>query len=69
MGENYKVDRIRETMRVTDAGDTQKIFKVRAIGPGETSFTVDIPEAEFTPENVDKILSGKAATIEQVRQL
>lgn len=66
MADNYKVDKIREAIKINEAGDAVKIFKVRAIGPGNTTFTVDFPEVEFTDAQVATVLSQHAANIAKI---
>lgn len=69
MAKNYTVDDITERTTITRTGLIQKIYRVTATSPSGTVFSVEIPEADFSKEGVDKILSEKAALIEGVKKL
>lgn len=69
MAKLYKVDDIAERTTITRQGQIRKVYRVTATSHTDTSFTVDIPEADFTEEKVDKILAEKASLIEGIKKL
>ena len=69
MAKLYTVDDITERTMITRMGAVQKIYRVSATSQSGFSFTVEIPEADFTKEKVDQILSEKATLLEGIKKL
>lgn len=69
MAELYKVTDITERTNITRQGKVEKIYRVTATSKSGTSFTVEIPEPEFTKDKADKILAEKAALMEDIKKL
>jgi len=60
----YKIDSIVERPVVEPGGDITKLHRVRATTRSGQSFTVDIPEADFTDAGVREKVQERAELIE-----
>jgi len=69
MAKLYTVDDVMERTTITRTGLIQKMYRVTATSVSGTVFTVEIPEPDFTKENVDKILTEKATLLETIKKL
>lgn len=69
MAKLYKVNEIQERTNISRQGQVQKIYRVTAESSGGTTFSVDIPEADFNKEKVDQILSEKATLVNDIKKL
>lgn len=69
MAELYHDVDIRERLDISPEGRAHKLYKVSAYTRSGVLFTVDIKEADFTREKVDKTLSEQAALIEGIKAL
>lgn len=69
MAKLYKVIDIQERTSVSRLGKVAKINRVTAETHSGTVFTVDIPEADFSKDKVDQILTDKATMIDEIREL
>lgn len=60
MAEPFEIVSIKESFRLSDAGDSvqtkQILFRVGKDGP----FSVEIPTAEFDPDKVREVLAAEA---------
>jgi hypothetical protein len=69
MAKNYKVTDITERSNITRQGKVEKLYRVTADSAAGTTFTVEIPEADFNKEKVDQVLTEKATSIDEIRKL
>lgn len=69
MAKLYEVSDITERTSITRQGAVQKMYRVTATSKSGTTFTVDIPEADFNKEKVDQVLSEKAALLDDIKKL
>jgi hypothetical protein len=69
MAKIYTVNDITERTTISRTGEVQKVYRVSATSESGTVFTVEIPEADFNKEKVDKILTEKAALMEGIKKL
>ena len=69
MAKLYKVDEITERTTITREGAVKKMYRVTATSQSGTTFTVEIPEADFNKEKVDQVLTEKAAQIAEIKAL
>lgn len=69
MAKLYKVNQIIERTYITSAGQPQKMHRVSATSKSGFLFTVEIPDADFTKEKADQILSERAALLEDIKAL
>ena len=69
MAKLYKVDDITERTNITRQGKVEKLYRVTAESAAGTTFTVEIPEADFNKEKVAQILAEKSALIDDIRKL
>ena len=69
MAELYHDVDIRERLEISPEGRAYKVYKVSAYTRSGVLFTVDIKEADFNKESVDKILSDQASKIEGIKAL
>lgn len=63
----YKVLKITEMTRVTDAGGIERYYRHQIRTHGGTVLTVDIPEDDFTEEKVKPVLLKKAITADKIK--
>jgi hypothetical protein len=69
MAEAYKVLRIDQLTRISDTGGVEKYFRHTIKTRGGTVLTVDIGEAEFTPERAAPILAKHAIEADKILNL
>lgn len=69
MAKTYKVEDITERTNITRQGKVEKTYRVTATSQSGTTFTVDIPEADFNKERVDQIIAERAAMMDEIRKL
>jgi len=69
MSKLYKVDDVTERTNITRQGKVEKLYRVSATSASGSSFTVEIPEADFNKEKVDQVLTDKAALIDSIRKM
>jgi hypothetical protein len=69
MAELYHDVDIQERLEISPGGQAHKVYKVTAYTRSGVHFTVDVKEADFTREKVDKVLKDQAALIEGIKQL
>ena len=63
----YNNVNIIETVQITPEGKIVKIYRVSARSKSGVTFTLDIPETEFTQDAVKKALTDKAKLIESIK--
>ena len=64
MDDLYKIESIIERPVVEPGGDITKMHRVRATTRSGQSFTVDVPEAEFSDDGVRSKVRQRAELIE-----
>ena len=64
----YHDVKVRERTEISEGGRPQKVYRLSAVTTGGTEFTVTVPAAEFTTENVKRVLTAQAELIESVKQ-
>lgn len=64
---NYKVLTIDEMQGVAKAGGIKRYYRHRIETKEGTILTVDVDEADFTPEKADKILTAKADNADKIK--
>ncbi|GAI31517.1 unnamed protein product [marine sediment metagenome] len=69
MAELYHGVDIVERTEITREGRVQKVYRVSAFTKSDVRFTIDVKEADFTKEKVDKILAKEAGKIEAIKAL
>jgi hypothetical protein len=69
MAKLYKVDDILERTTINRKGLIEKKYRITATSQSGMTFTVEIPESDFTQEKVDQVLSNKASLIEGIKKL
>lgn len=69
MAKLYEVTDITERTSITRQGAVQKVYRVTATSKSGTTFTADIPEADFNKEKVDQVLGEKAAMLDDIKKL
>ena len=69
MSELYHDVDIQERLEIAPGGRAHKVYKVSAYTRSGVHFTVDVTEADFTREKVDKVLTEQASLIEGIKQL
>lgn len=67
MADKFTIVSVRESFRLTDAGEAQQtkqvLYRVGDDGP----FSVEIPTAEFDPDNVREVIGREAEKILRLR--
>ena len=67
MADAFEVVSIKESFRLSDAGDSEQtkqiLFRVGTDGP----FSIEIPTKEFDPEKVRAVLEAESAKIVALR--
>jgi len=58
-----------ERTEITPVGKVVKVYRVSAYTKKDIYFTIDVPEADFSKEKVDKLLTEKAKLLESVTEL
>jgi len=69
MAELYHDVDIVERTEITREGRVQKVYRVSAFTKSDVRFTMDVPEADFSKEKVDKLLAKEAQKIEGIKAL
>jgi len=69
MAELYHAVDIVERTEITREGRVEKIYRVSALTKSDVRFTMDVPEADFSKEKVDKLLAKEAQKIESIKAL
>lgn len=69
MAELYHSVDVVERTEITREGRIQKVYRISAFTKSETRFTIDVPEADFSKEKVDKLLAKEAQRIESIKAL
>ena len=69
MAELYHDVDIVERTEITREGKVQKIYRIAAYTKSDVRFTMDVPEADFNKEKVDKLLAKEAQKIESIKAL
>jgi len=69
MAELYHDVDIVERTEITREGRVQKVYRISAYTKSDVRFTVDVPEADFSKEKVDKLLAKEAQKIESIKAL
>lgn len=64
-----KVIDVTEVMRPGPALEMEKFYRYTVTSKGGITFTEEIPEAETTPEEVDKILGARAEQLDKTKSL
>ncbi len=59
---------IAERTEISPTGRPQKVYRITATTSGETTFSVSVPEADFTTENVKRVLTERAELIESMKR-
>lgn len=65
-GHSYEIIRITEQLRPAADGGVEKFYRHTIRTRGGTVLTVDIPEADFTPEKVEPILKARATNADKI---
>ena len=69
MSKEYKVLKIDELSRVSDTRGIERYYRHQIKTAGGTVLTVDIDEADFTPEKTDPILAAAAKNADAIKKL
>lgn len=69
MSKLYKVVDVTERTMITKTGAIEKVYRVTAESQAGTTFTVEVPQADFNKDKVDHVLAEKAALIDEIRKL
>ena len=69
MEKAYKVLRIDELTRVSDAGGVEKYYRHQIKTKAGTILTVDIDEKDWTAEKAAPILEAKAVEADKIKAL
>ena len=69
MAELYHDVDIVERTEITREGRVMKVYRISALTKSDVRFTVDVPEADFSKEKVDKLLAKEAQKIESIKAL
>jgi hypothetical protein len=69
MAEAYKVLKIDELTRVSDTTGIERYYRHTIKTRGGTVLTVDIDEAQFTPERAKPILEKRAIEADKILSL
>ena len=69
MADEYKVTKVTERARLSDAGTLEKMYHIEAQSKKGTPFTVDLSEEESQPEKAADILKAKALRLDRLLTL
>ena len=69
MAQAYEVKRILETPVLTEQGELKKVYRHTILTKGGVLLTVDIAEADFTPEKAAPILAKRAVEADKILAL
>jgi len=69
MAELYHDVDIVERTEITREGRMQKVYRIAALTKSDVRFTMDVSEADFSKEKVDKLLAKEAQKIESIKAL
>lgn len=69
MAEFYHDVDIVERTEITREGRVMKVYRISAVTKSDIRFTMDVPEADFSKEKVDKLLAKEAQKIESIKAL
>ncbi len=69
MAELYHEVDIVERTEITREGRVVKVYRISALTKSDVRFTMDVPEADFSKEKVDKLLAKEAQKIESIKAL
>lgn len=69
MGQAYKVLKIDELSRPSETRGIEKYYRHQIKTKGSVILTVDIDEADFTPEKADVILTKHAENADKIKAL
>ena len=69
MAELYHEVDIVERTEITREGRVVKVYRISALTKSEIRFTMDVSEADFSKEKVDKLLAKEAQKIESIKAL
>jgi len=69
MGKLYHDVDIVERTEITKEGRVQKVYRISAYTTSDVRFSVNVKEADFDKEKVDKILTEEAQKIEAIKAL
>lgn len=69
MAEAYTVVKIDELSRVSDTKGLEKYYRVTIRSRLGTVLTVDVSEADFTPERMKPILQTRAVEADKIKAL
>jgi len=67
MDKGYKVLKIDELSRVSDAGGVERYYRHKIKTRGGTVLTVDIDEKDMAEEKVASILTEKATLFDKIK--
>lgn len=69
MAELYHDVDIVERTEITREGKILKVYRISALTKSGVGFTMDVSEADFSKEKVDKLLAKEAQKIESIKAL
>lgn len=69
MAEFYHDVDIVERTEITREGKMLKVYRISALTKSNVHFTMDVQEADFSKEKVDKLLAKEAQKIESIKAL
>jgi hypothetical protein len=69
MAELYHDVDIVERTEITREGKMLKVYRISALTKSNIHFTMDVQEADFSKEKVDKLLAKEAQKIESIKAL
>lgn len=69
MAELYHDVDIVERTEITREGRVMKVYRISALTKSDVRFTLDVLEADFSKEKVDKLLAKEAQKIESIKAL
>lgn len=69
MAKVYTVDDVSERTTITPKGLIVKQYRITATTSSGITFSLTVPEEDFTKEKADKLLTDKANLIEGVKAL
>lgn len=69
MAKEYKVLKITELTKLTDTGGVERFYRHQVKTKGGTIISIDISEADFTPDKAAPLLEKKATEADKVLAL
>jgi hypothetical protein len=69
MGKNYTVSRISPITKIGPTGDLEHYQRIDSITAGGTRFTIDVRDADATPDKVAPILEKRAGELDAIKRL